>query len=84
MDFDSKHRPHLESLLEPGEELLGICAASQQKGLFKGGVVALGVGDRRLIVRGEGRILGELGGGEPQRRGIEALGRWFSSRGESP
>ena len=37
-----------------------------------------------MMMRGEGRILGGLGGGEPQRLGIEALGAWFSSRGESP
>jgi hypothetical protein len=143
IDFDVKQRPHLESLLEPGESLLGICAASQQKGLFGGGAVALGVTDRRLLVqpldrrgeadgealalsegqivsakaggagggwvtptaaiadhaavqlklrttdgqrmklmmmRGEGALLGGLGGGEAQRRGLEQLGRWFSSR----
>jgi len=44
-DLEAKYRPHLESLLEPGEELRGICVASQQKGLFKGGAVALGVSD---------------------------------------
>jgi hypothetical protein len=139
-DLDSKYRPPLESHLEPGEELQGICVASQQKGLFKGGAVALGVTDRRLLVqsldrrgepdgpaesvapeqiasakaggagggwwtvttgildhaavrleirttagdklklmlmRGEGKILGGLGGGEPQRRGIDALAEWF-------
>jgi hypothetical protein len=139
-DLDSKYRPHLTSQLESGEELRGICAASQQKGLFKGGAVALGVTDRRLLVqelnrrgdpngaaltitpeqvgsakagpaggewfnvyagimdhaavrleirttggeklklrlmRGEGALVGKLGGGEPQRRGIEALAEWF-------
>jgi hypothetical protein len=139
-DLDSKYRPQLESQLESGEELRGICVASQQKGLFKGGAVALGVTDRRLLVqslnrrgdpggqplsivpeqitsaragpaggewfnvdaaildhaavrleirttggeklelmmmRGEGKVLGGLGGGEAQRRGIEALGEWF-------
>lgn len=139
-DFDSTLRPYLEEALEPGEELGGICAASQQKGLFKGGAVALGVTDRRLIIqplnrrgkpdgeadsltpahvasaradgagggwynvtagimdeaavelqikttsgeklklmmmRGEGAVLGNLGGGESQRRGLEALAEWF-------
>lgn len=139
-DLDSRYRPHLESLLGPGEELRGLCVASQQKGLFKGGAVVLGVTERRLIVqplsrrgepegepesltpqditsakaggaggdwwnvyagimdhaavqleihnaagrklklmmmRGEGGMLGKLGGGEPQRRGIEALAEWF-------
>ncbi|HEX8648008.1 MAG TPA: hypothetical protein VF715_14030 [Thermoleophilaceae bacterium] len=50
-DFDSKHRPVLERLLEPGETLDGICAASQQLGLFKGRAVALGVTPRRLILQ---------------------------------
>ena len=140
-DFDSKLRPRLESLLGPGEALEGICAASQQKGLFSGGAVALGVTDRRLLVqplsrRGDpegealsleagaiaeasaegagggwaqigaaimdehavkltlrtsageklklmlmraegGGLMAALGGGEGQRQGVEALGRWF-------
>lgn len=140
-DFDAKLRPQLESLLGPGEALEGICAASQQKGLFSGGAVALGVTDRRLLVqplsrRGDpegeatslepgdivearaegagggwaevgaalmdehavkltlkttageklklmlmraegGGLMAALGGGEGQRRGVEALGRWF-------
>jgi hypothetical protein len=41
-DFDSKHRPQLQGLLEPGEKLEGICAASRQQGPFKGGAVAIG------------------------------------------
>lgn len=141
-DFDEKLRPHLEGLLEPGEELEGICACSQQKSMFSGGAVALGITPGRLLVqpldrRGEpsgeaqslapadiaeakasgagggwaeiGAILldrhavkltlkttgGEklrlmmmraegsgamamLGGGEGQRRGVEALAAWFS------
>jgi len=140
-DVEAKYRPHLESLLEHGEELRGICVASQQKGLFKGGAVALGVSDRRLLVqpldrsgdpdgdpgsiasadvasakaggagggwwsvptgildhaavrleikktdgeklklmmmRGEGKLLGGLGGGDAQRQGLEALAEWFS------
>jgi hypothetical protein len=139
-DLDSKYRPHLESQLESGEELRGLCVASQQKSLFKGGAVAIGITDRRLIVqpldrrgepdgppeaiaaeqvasakaggagggwwtvstgildhaavrleirttdgeklklmmmRGEGKLLGGLGGGEPQRLGLEALAEWF-------
>jgi hypothetical protein len=139
-DLDSKYRPELESRLESGEELRGICVASQQKGMFKGGAVALGVTDRRLLVqsldrrgnpdgeplslepeqvteakagpagggwvnvdmaildhaavrlqirtmdgeklklmlmRGEGGMLGKLGGGEQQRQGLAALADWF-------
>jgi hypothetical protein len=121
--------------------LRGLCIASQQKGMFKGGSAVIGVTDRCLLIqplnrrgepegtaqsiareqiasakagpagggwvnvdsaildhaavrleirtsdgekhkfmlmRGEGKILGGLGGGEPQRRGLEALGQWFS------
>jgi hypothetical protein len=139
-DADSKYRPHLEAQLESGEELRGVCVASQQKSMFKGGAVALGVTDRRLMVqpldrrgdpdgpvdsiapdqvasakaggagggwwsvttgildhaavrlevkkkdgeklkvmlmRGEGKLLGKLGGGEAQRQGLEALAGWF-------
>ena len=139
-DLDSKYRPHLDSQLEGGEELRGLCIASHQKGMFKGGAVVLAVTDRRLLVqplsrrgdpdgellslspdqiesvkagpagggwitvdaaildhaavrleirttageklklmlmRGEGKVLGGLGGGESQRRGLEALAEWF-------
>jgi hypothetical protein len=140
IDFDAKHQSHLQELLEPGEELRGICAASRQQGPFKGGAVALGVTDRRLLIqpldrrgevsgdvisiapeqiasakaggagggwatpeaaiadhvavrlrlkttdgekvnlmlmRGEGRVLGKLGGGEGQQKGMAALAEWF-------
>jgi hypothetical protein len=140
-ELDAKYRPHLEPALESGEELSGICVASQQKGLFKGGAVVIGTTDRRLLfqpldrrgnpdgpvqpispeqvaaakagpagggwinvdsaildhaavrlqiettageklklmlMRGEGKLLGGLGGGETQRRGLEALASWFS------
>jgi hypothetical protein len=139
-DLDSKYRPHVESLLDDGEELRGLCIASQQKGMFKGGAAVIGTTDRRLLVqpldrrgnpggapqtiaheqiasvkvgpagggwinvdtaildhaavrlqiqttdgeklklmlmRGEGKILGGLGGGEAQRQGLEALAGWF-------
>jgi hypothetical protein len=141
IDFDPKHRPHLEALLQPGEQLVGLCAASRQQGPFKGGAVVIGVSNRRLLIepldrrgevtgepisiepqeidsvkasgagggwvtveaaiadhvavrlklkttsgeklnlmlmRGEGRVVGKLGGGESQRQGLEALGAWFS------
>ncbi len=41
----------LGELLEAGESVRGLAAASQQKGIFSGGVVALVVTDRRLIVQ---------------------------------
>ena len=30
-----------------------------------------------MLMRGEGKLLGSLGGGEPQRRGLAALAEWF-------
>ncbi len=135
-DFASVHRPHLEALLEDGEDLRGVCAASQQQGMFKGRAVAIAVTDRRLLIqpldrkgnpsgdplsiapdqvesaragdsvtnlntaivssgaaaltlrttngeklklmlmRGSG-VFGGLGGGEPQRQGVEALAEWL-------
>jgi len=30
-----------------------------------------------MLMRGEGSVLGGLGGGEPQRLGLEALAGWF-------
>jgi hypothetical protein len=139
-DLDSKYRPGLEALLEGGEELSGLCIASQQKGMFKGGAAVIGATDRRLLfqpldrggnpdgpiqsivpeqiasvkagpagggwinvdtaildhaavrlqiqttdgeklklmlMRGEGKLLGGLGGGEAQRQGLDALAEWF-------
>ena len=139
-DLDSKFRPHFDSQLARGEDLRGLCAASEQKGMFKGGAAMIGVTDRRLLVqplsrqgepdglaesiaperiasakaggagggwwtvstgildhaavrleirktdgeklklmmmRGEGKLLGKLGGGEAQRQGLEALAEWF-------
>jgi hypothetical protein len=143
-DLDSKYRPILEAELESGEELRGLCVASQQKSMFKGGAVAIGVTDRRLLIlplnrrgdpdgvadsiapeqvasakaggagggwwsvttgildhaairleikkadgeklklmlmRGEGKLLGGLGGGDAQRQGLEALAGWFQAIG---
>jgi hypothetical protein len=140
-DLDSKYRPEFEARLGSGEELRGICIASQQRGVFKGGAVTIAVTTQRLLVqsldrrgepdgeplsiapgqvaaakagpagggwfdvdaaildhsavrleikttdgeklklmlmRGEGAVLGKLGGGEPQRLGLEALADWFS------
>jgi hypothetical protein len=31
-----------------------------------------------MLMRGEGKVLGGLGGGEPQRQGLEALAEWFA------
>jgi hypothetical protein len=31
-----------------------------------------------MLMRGEGKVLGGLGGGEPQRQGLEALAEWFT------
>jgi hypothetical protein len=31
-----------------------------------------------MLMRGEGKLLGKLGGGETQREGVQALGDWFA------
>ncbi len=53
-DLDSKLRGALAPLLEPGEELRGICVATQQS-MFKGRQVAIGVCEHRLLVQGMSR-----------------------------
>lgn len=50
-EFRERLDAQLAELLEPDESLLGVCATSQQKGMFSGGVAALVVTDRRLIVQ---------------------------------
>jgi hypothetical protein len=47
-----KYADHLASLLDPGEELTGVCAASEQQGMFKGRGVLLAITDRRLLIVG--------------------------------
>jgi hypothetical protein len=49
-DFHTRVRPRVEQLLAPGESLEGVCAATQQS-TFRGGMVALAVTDRRLLVQ---------------------------------
>jgi hypothetical protein len=34
-----------------------------------------------MLMRGEGKLLGGLGGGEAQRQGLEALAGWFQAIG---
>jgi hypothetical protein len=53
-DLDSNLRRALEPLLEPGEELRGVCVATQAS-MFKGRQVAIGVSDRRLFIQGMNR-----------------------------
>ncbi len=67
--FEQHHDQHLRSLLEPGESLLGVCAASQQRGMFSGGAVALAATERRLIVQPldrRGRAEGEASSIRPE------------------
>jgi hypothetical protein len=49
-DFEAMLRPFAESILEPGEEALGTCIASQQT-TFRGWMVAIVVTDRILILQ---------------------------------
>jgi hypothetical protein len=48
-DFATVTRPHLEAYLEPGETLQGVIAATLKK-TFSGGLYAIGVTDRRLLL----------------------------------
>jgi hypothetical protein len=48
-DFAGTVRPQLEAILEPGETLDGVVAATHQK-TFSGQLYALGVTDRRLLL----------------------------------
>ncbi len=60
-DFDAIARPHIEALLEPGERIEGILAATIQK-TFSGGLYALAVTDRRLVLQ---QMKGRGAKGEP-------------------
>jgi hypothetical protein len=53
-DLGDKLRPVAAGLLQPGEELLGCCVATQPS-LFKGRMVAIVVSPGRLIVQGLSR-----------------------------
>ncbi len=53
-DLGEKLRPVADSLLAPGEELLGCCVATQS-GIFKGRMVAIVVTRGRLVVQGLNR-----------------------------
>lgn len=140
-DLATELQPFAESMIAPGETLLGACVASQQARL-KGWMVAVAVTEDRLILRrlkrskvfeadgsplaltpgdiasakagagggfgasptaeimdrasaqlklrttsgeklklmmmsGEGGIFANLGGGEIQRQGVQAIGEWF-------
>src|SRR5258708_1439745 len=60
VDLDSKLRPVAEALLTQGEELRGVCVATQV-GMFKGRQVLLGVTDGRLLVQGMNRKFEPVG-----------------------
>ncbi len=50
-ELEEKLQAAVAPLLDAGEELRGVCVATQV-GLFKGRMVALAASDRRLIVQG--------------------------------
>ena len=50
-DFDRIHEDQLRSLLDPGEELLGVAAVNWQRSIFKQTVSAVGVTPTRLVVQ---------------------------------
>jgi hypothetical protein len=53
-DLSESLRAAVEPSLEAGEELVGVCVATQQS-TFKGRAVALATTDRRIIVQGLNR-----------------------------
>ena len=55
-EFATRVAPVLQPLLEPGERLVGIAAATLRK-TFSGGMYAVGVTDRRLILQALDRRL---------------------------
>lgn len=63
-DLASELHPFAESLLEPGEELLGACVASQQRRL-KGWMVAIAVAPERIVIQRMARGREFKGEGEP-------------------
>jgi hypothetical protein len=71
-DLGSEFTPHLEA----GEELRGLCVASQQRGWFSGGAVVIGVTDRRLVIQPLSRR-GEPDGEVQSIAPAEALAEWF-------
>jgi hypothetical protein len=60
VDLDSKLRRVAEALLTQGEQLRGVCVATQLD-MFKGRQVLLGVTDRRLLVQGINRKFEPVG-----------------------
>lgn len=50
-DFDRIHGDRLRSLLDPGEQLLGVAAANWQRSMFKQTVSALGITRDRLVIQ---------------------------------
>jgi hypothetical protein len=57
--------------LSPGNVILDATATRLEMRTIDGEKVKL------MLMRGEGKVLGGLGGGDPQRRGLEALAEWF-------
>ena len=49
-DYEAKLAAVVDSLVPPGEELLGTCMATRQSA-FKGSMVAIAVTDRRLVIQ---------------------------------
>ncbi len=61
--ISDKYADDLAALLEAGERLEGVCAASEQQGMFRGRGVLLATTDRRLLIVGldrRGRPSGDL------------------------
>lgn len=63
-DLTTELEPFARSLLDPGEELLGACIASQQRRM-RGWMVAIAIADERLVLQRVARKRGFAAEGEP-------------------
>ena len=63
-DLESELEPFAQRLLGPGQELLGACVASQQKRI-KGWMVAVAVGEDRIVIQRLQRGSEFVADGEP-------------------
>lgn len=63
-DLASELHPFAESMLEPGEELLGACVASQQQRL-RGWMVAIAIAPERIVIQRMAKGREFKGEGEP-------------------
>ena len=88
--LDRRGNPVGEPLALTPEQVASVKAGGAGGGWFSPGNIVLdetadrieirttdGETVKLMLMRGEGKLLGNLGGGESQRQGLEALADWF-------